>query len=197
MSTCLLRVQQRVGSTALPGQSAGTYFRIHVQTKIATTRWLGFYANGPCARRPSQITVPLRKPECVPSRKYKTANSRNLNTGTVSFFSTSSTKSCSSLHSTFSAMSPSATSEDPTQYRLPTDVKPTHYDVTIKTDLENLTFQGFVKVRYDQLLLFVLHSPDEQKNLAWMSRPILPQLFSIRQISSSGKRMSLLRLTLI
>ena len=34
------------------------------------------------------------------------------------------------------------------KYRLPLDVKPTHYDVTIRTDLEKLTFDGFVKVEY-------------------------------------------------
>lgn len=34
------------------------------------------------------------------------------------------------------------------QYRLPTNVKAAHYDVTIKTDLESLIFQGFVKIRY-------------------------------------------------
>ncbi len=32
--------------------------------------------------------------------------------------------------------------------RLPLNVKPTHYDVTIKTDLEKLTFEGFTKIRY-------------------------------------------------
>ncbi|KAK0197309.1 leucyl aminopeptidase [Armillaria mellea] len=31
--------------------------------------------------------------------------------------------------------------------RLPTNVKPTHYDVTIRTDLENLTFEGFATIR--------------------------------------------------
>ena len=41
-----------------------------------------------------------------------------------------------------------STTSDPDQYRLPTNVKPTHYDITIKTDLENLTFDGIVKVRY-------------------------------------------------
>ncbi|KAF8162999.1 leucyl aminopeptidase [Crassisporium funariophilum] len=35
------------------------------------------------------------------------------------------------------------------QYRLPTNVKATHYDVTIKTDLEKLTFEGIVKVNLD------------------------------------------------
>ncbi|KXN83489.1 Aminopeptidase 2, mitochondrial [Leucoagaricus sp. SymC.cos] len=32
------------------------------------------------------------------------------------------------------------------EYRLPTTVKPTHYDVTIKTDLENHTFEGSVQI---------------------------------------------------
>ncbi|KDR73439.1 hypothetical protein GALMADRAFT_72189 [Galerina marginata CBS 339.88] len=36
-----------------------------------------------------------------------------------------------------------------TDHRLPTNVKPTHYDITIKTDLKKLTFQGLVKVSLD------------------------------------------------
>lgn len=35
-----------------------------------------------------------------------------------------------------------------TEHRLPTNVKAAHYDITIKTDLENLTFDGIAKVRY-------------------------------------------------
>ena len=34
------------------------------------------------------------------------------------------------------------------EYRLPTDVKPTHYDLTIRTDLEKLKFDGFVVAQY-------------------------------------------------
>lgn len=37
------------------------------------------------------------------------------------------------------------------EYRLPLDVKPTHYDVTVRTDLEKLTFDGLVKI--EQVLL--------------------------------------------
>ena len=29
-------------------------------------------------------------------------------------------------------------------YRLPTDLKPTHYDVVVRTDLEKLKFDGYV-----------------------------------------------------
>ena len=36
----------------------------------------------------------------------------------------------------------------PEEYRLPTDVKPSHYDVTIRTDLEKLKFDGFVVAQY-------------------------------------------------
>ncbi|KAF8199715.1 leucyl aminopeptidase [Pholiota molesta] len=34
-------------------------------------------------------------------------------------------------------------------YRLPSDVRPTHYDLTVKTDLEELVFQGYVKISLD------------------------------------------------
>ncbi|EAU88167.2 leucyl aminopeptidase [Coprinopsis cinerea okayama7 len=44
---------------------------------------------------------------------------------------------------------PVPTTEDPSQYRLPTSVKPKHYDVVIKTDLEALSFDGVVKVDLD------------------------------------------------
>ncbi|TFK74328.1 leucyl aminopeptidase [Pluteus cervinus] len=38
------------------------------------------------------------------------------------------------------------TTTSPDQFRLPTSVKPLHYDVTIRTDLEKLVFDGFVKI---------------------------------------------------
>ncbi|CAE7227454.1 unnamed protein product [Rhizoctonia solani] len=42
-------------------------------------------------------------------------------------------------------------SKSPAEYRLPTNVRPTHYDLTIQTDLEALTFKGFVIVDLDIL----------------------------------------------
>ncbi|KAL5636049.1 hypothetical protein ACGC1H_004760 [Rhizoctonia solani] len=41
--------------------------------------------------------------------------------------------------------------KSPAEYRLPTNVRPTHYDLTIQTDLEALTFKGFVIVDLDVL----------------------------------------------
>jgi aminopeptidase 2 len=32
----------------------------------------------------------------------------------------------------------------PTEFRLPPGIRPTHYDLTIRTDLEKQTFDGFV-----------------------------------------------------
>lgn len=39
-------------------------------------------------------------------------------------------------------------------YRLPSDVKPIHYDLTVKTDLEELIFQGYVKIRCAFIVIF-------------------------------------------
>jgi len=44
-------------------------------------------------------------------------------------------------------VSPSQKASD--EYRLPTNVKPTHYDVTIKTDIENQVFEGFVQIKWE------------------------------------------------
>jgi hypothetical protein len=51
-------------------------------------------------------------------------------------------------HSTMSTVANPPVELEHDQYRLPTNIKATHYDVTIKTDLESLTFEGFVKIRY-------------------------------------------------
>ncbi|KAL1947447.1 hypothetical protein VTO73DRAFT_14408 [Trametes versicolor] len=44
------------------------------------------------------------------------------------------------------AMSASAPASAQQDYRLPTDVKPTHYDLTVWTDLENSKFEGIVHI---------------------------------------------------
>ena len=45
-------------------------------------------------------------------------------------------------------MSASTTGASAQDYRLPTDVKPSHYDLTVWTDLENNKFEGVVHVEY-------------------------------------------------
>lgn len=34
-----------------------------------------------------------------------------------------------------------------TKYRLPTGIKPLHYDILIKTDLDKLEYQGIVAIK--------------------------------------------------
>lgn len=41
-----------------------------------------------------------------------------------------------------------SSSQPATSFRLPTNVKPSHYDLTIVTDLDTLSFEGVVTVKY-------------------------------------------------
>lgn len=56
------------------------------------------------------------------------------------------------LHSLAMAAPAGSTSTQPSvpadEHRLPLDVKPVHYDVTIRTDLEKLKFDGSVAIEY-------------------------------------------------
>ncbi|KAI0075828.1 hypothetical protein K474DRAFT_1663834 [Panus rudis PR-1116 ss-1] len=56
---------------------------------------------------------------------------------------------CSTLAIMSGAGSAPQSSKDPNEFRLPTDLKPIHYDLTVRTDLEKLKFDGFVKVDLD------------------------------------------------
>ena len=50
---------------------------------------------------------------------------------------------------TFESMAPTATATSkvsPDEHRLPLEVKPKHYDVTLRTDLEKLVFDGSVSI---------------------------------------------------
>ncbi|KAL0947133.1 hypothetical protein HGRIS_013264 [Hohenbuehelia grisea] len=46
-------------------------------------------------------------------------------------------------------MSTSASAPQNDEYRLPLNVKPTNYEITVQTDLEKLTLSGFVKIHLD------------------------------------------------
>ena len=54
-----------------------------------------------------------------------------------------------SHHRSSAHMVSSPTQETTDEYRLPTNVKPAHYDVTIKTDIENQLFEGFVQIEWE------------------------------------------------
>jgi len=41
----------------------------------------------------------------------------------------------------------STTAKEDEQYRLPTNIKATHYDLVIQTDLEDLRFQAVERIR--------------------------------------------------
>jgi aminopeptidase 2 len=43
-------------------------------------------------------------------------------------------------------MTASDTAKPLESYRLPLEIKPTHYDVTVRTDLKKLNFDGLVKI---------------------------------------------------
>lgn len=45
-------------------------------------------------------------------------------------------------------------------YRLPTDVHPKHYDLTVRTDLENETFEGVVGIECVSCLYINLVATD-------------------------------------
>jgi hypothetical protein len=50
-------------------------------------------------------------------------------------------------HSTqVASMTASDTAKPLESYRLPLEIKPTHYDVTVRTDLKKLNFDGLVKI---------------------------------------------------
>ena len=46
---------------------------------------------------------------------------------------------------------------DPQHYRLPTDVVPSHYDLTVWTDLENKKFEGVVYIECVNVCCCSLH----------------------------------------
>lgn len=50
-------------------------------------------------------------------------------------------------HSRMAGPVPEA-SKSADQYRLPTNVKPVHYDLTVRTDLQKLRFDGYVTAQY-------------------------------------------------
>lgn len=77
----------------------------------------------------------------TPPLKFRFQNSSSH------FLPTLPTQTHSLQKSSIARMSSVSTPGAPDEFRLPIDVKPTHYDLTVRTDLDKLQFEGFVKIR--------------------------------------------------
>jgi hypothetical protein len=76
------------------------------------------------------------------------------------------------------------------QFRLPTDVRPTHYDITIRTDLEKLSFEGFASIECALLLppLSLEARAHATAHAVWTSSTKRRRLSSTRPTSTSATR---------
>ncbi|KAJ4488175.1 leucyl aminopeptidase [Lentinula aciculospora] len=75
---------------------------------------------------------------------------RTVACATLGFRPSSSPHDLRNISSIRTATMSTIASESPaSKFRLPTNVKPTHYDLTIRTDLDKLTFDGTVTVSLD------------------------------------------------
>ncbi|KAN0116449.1 hypothetical protein V8E52_005830 [Russula decolorans] len=84
-----------------------------------------------------------RNPLPLLSCRFRIASSIRQNKPALS-------RPCSFLHHSSIPVSPAMSSKKPLDhYRLPTDVRPRHYDLTIHTDLEKEKFSGFVRIDLD------------------------------------------------
>lgn len=120
----------------------GRALRVHVRSKLidGTARRHICHQYRPCAPLKSQITQKAGSPSSFLRQPIK------FSPQLASYCSASSFRPILPTPPQVFTMSTATPVEDP--YRLPTNVKPIHYDITIKTDLEDLTFQGFVKIKY-------------------------------------------------
>jgi hypothetical protein len=103
---------------------------------------------------------------------------RQVTCGVLFHSSRASTRFCSTI--ALMASSKPFADKAPEEYRLPLDVKPTHYDVTLRTDLNSLTFDGFVKIEYVAFILMIDLALNA--NTAWISSRKHPKSHLILRI---------------
>lgn len=149
MLSTSIRVRQRVfrwPRSSIPSYAHADRIFTHVQLRALTFARAALPGD-PCAHQ--------TKPGSV--RLFKTpANIHHLIRGFVSSSSIFARNSPRFQHTaTMSTTANPPVEVEHDQYRLPANVKATHYEVTIKTDLENLTFQGLVNIKYVLLLIFI------------------------------------------
>src|ERR1700722_127897 len=107
--------------------------------RISLTRRLGFT----CSPYPTPLPpFGHRIPSWPVIHRSRTKSaSRSIGVGCITSFN-----STPSRHLTTFSMSSDPTAS-PESYRLPNNVRPTHYELTVRTDLEKLVFDGFVRVQ--------------------------------------------------
>ena len=116
----------------------------HCYIRLTTIRQ--FYIASPAIRRqaPSNLTSPfsISKPTFSHTTSPNALHRRPLPPFEYYF-----TRSASVVASNSSQLV-MADIEGSEKYRLPVDVRPKHYDLSIKTDLEKLQFEGTVTIEY-------------------------------------------------
>lgn len=119
----------------------------------------------------------LTKVETVTSRALKPCGSTVLGRSLLACL-----RACST-HSTHRSSTPTTsnmTTSAEVDYRLPTNVKPTHYDLTVRTDILGAKFDGIVTVQSVLHTLIAVLPPRLMFPSAWMSRKIRLRSFSTR-----------------
>jgi hypothetical protein len=101
-------------------------------------------AAGVAAVRPGQAATFRQRPICIQSSVTPRRNVHRSRWG--SLFKSPARRHCSTIARMSTPIVSASSAAAPEDFRLPTDVRPSHYDVTIRTDLEKLTFDGFVKI---------------------------------------------------
>ncbi|KAI0792895.1 hypothetical protein C8Q75DRAFT_751852 [Abortiporus biennis] len=127
-------------------------FRSPITT--SSFKWLSIKSSCPLGRRGFQSarTIKLRPADPYQIDPYHThTRLRNLARGPALYKppqQLGSVRYCS-FHDRMASAGAPESNKPVAEYRLPTNVKPTHYDITIRSDLEKLKFDGFVVIKLD------------------------------------------------
>lgn len=133
----------RVLNVELPANTSGV--RILIMRTQSLFKSIGCPVSLLNRRSLFSVIFPVYSARMRSNLSFETHSARRL--GLSPRLSLNSSRPCSST-----ALMSSSVSHP--EYRLPPNVKPTHYDLTIRTNLENQLFDGFVDVQCvtDQIL---------------------------------------------
>jgi hypothetical protein len=123
-----------------------TSLRVNTAPELATHGRTAFWTCYRYKVTSGSVTLSQKRAYHKVTNHYTTLKFRPTNPS-PHFPLTPSTRSHSSQTSSIASMSPVPATGAPDEYRLPINVKPTHYDLTVRTDLDKHQFEGFVKIR--------------------------------------------------